>query len=52
MTARTLMLRPGDDGGSLATEVTDEQDRGSHTAQALSLRGALGDRVPALYLRP
>nr|WP_255719393.1 alpha/beta hydrolase family protein [Pelomonas sp. P8] len=29
-----------------------EQDRGPHLAQALTLRGALGDRVPALFLRP
>lgn len=51
-TARRLMLLPGDDGSGFATEVLGEQDRGGHTAQALTLRGALGDRVPALYLRP
>jgi dienelactone hydrolase len=51
-TARRLMLQPGDDGSGFATEVMAEEDRGSHTAQALTLRGALGDRVPALYLRP
>lgn len=50
--ARRLMLRPGDDAGTLATDVGAEQDRGSHVALALSFRGALGDRVPALYLRP
>ncbi len=50
--ARRLMLRPGDDGSGFATEVQAEQDRGDHVAQALTLRGALGDRVPALYLRP
>ncbi|MFN3302522.1 MAG: dienelactone hydrolase family protein, partial [Roseateles sp.] len=50
--ARRLMLLPGDDGSGFATEVTAEQDRGGHVAQQLSLRGALGDRVPALYLRP
>lgn len=50
--ARRFILRPGDDGSSLATAVRAEQDRGGHTAQALTLRGALGDRVPALYLRP
>lgn len=50
--ARRLMLLPGDDGCSFATEVLGEADRGGHTAQALTLRGALGDRVPALYLRP
>ncbi|MFG6490448.1 alpha/beta hydrolase family protein [Roseateles sp. BYS78W] len=51
-TARRLMLLPGDDGSAFATEVLAEQDRGSHTALQLTLRGALGDRVPALYLRP
>lgn len=51
-TARRLMLLPGDDGSAFATDVRAEQDRGSHTAQSLTLRGALGDRVPALYLRP
>lgn len=50
--ARRLMLLPGDDGGGFATELLAEEDRGSHLAQALALRGALGDRVPALYLRP
>ena len=50
--ARRLMLLPGDDGSGFATDVQAEQDRGSHTALALTLRGALGDRVPALYLRP
>lgn len=50
--ARRLMLRPGDDGTAFATEVLAEQDRGSHVAQSLTLRGALGDRVPALFLRP
>ncbi|KQV48787.1 hypothetical protein ASC95_23140 [Pelomonas sp. Root1217] len=51
-TARRLILQPGDDGSDFATEVLGEQDRSSHTAQALTLRGALGDHVPALYLRP
>jgi dienelactone hydrolase len=51
-TARRLVLQPGDDGSGFATEVSAEDDRGSHVAQALTLRGALGDRVPALYLRP
>jgi dienelactone hydrolase len=51
-TARRLMLLPGDDGSGFATEVLGEQDRGDHTAQSLTLRGALGDRVPALYLCP
>lgn len=51
-TARALMLRPGDDGSGFATEVLTEQDRGSHVVQHLTLRGALGDRVPALFLRP
>ncbi|MDR7296082.1 dienelactone hydrolase [Pelomonas aquatica] len=51
-TTRRLVLLPGDDGSGFATEVRREQDRGGHTAQALTLRGALGDRVPALYLRP
>jgi dienelactone hydrolase len=50
--ARALMLRPGDDGSGFATQVLAEQDRGSHVAQSLTLRGALGDRVPALFLRP
>jgi len=50
--ARRLMLQPGDDGGGFATEVQAEEDRGSHVAQAVTLRGALGDRVPALWLRP
>ena len=50
--ARRLMLLPGDDGSGFATAVLAEQDRGRHTAQALTLRGALGDRVPALFLRP
>lgn len=50
--ARRRVLQPGDDGSAFAAEVTAEQDRGGHTAQALTLRGALGDRVPALYLRP
>lgn len=50
--ARRLMLLPGDDGSAFATEVLAEQDRTSHVAQSLTLRGALGDRVPALYLRP
>ena len=51
-TARRLILQPGDDGGDLATQAHAEQDRGSHTALALTLRGALGEPVPALYLRP
>jgi dienelactone hydrolase len=51
-TARRLMLLPGDGGSTFATEVLAEQDRISHVAQLLTLRGALGDRVPALYLRP
>jgi dienelactone hydrolase len=51
-TARQSMLRPGDDDQPFATELREEQDRGGHVAQALTLRGALGDRVPALYLRP
>ncbi|MDR7335908.1 alpha/beta hydrolase family protein [Roseateles asaccharophilus] len=51
-TARSLMQRPGDDGGGFATDLLAEQDRGSHVAQSLTLRGALGDRVPALCLRP
>lgn len=51
-TARRLILQPGDDGSGFATEVLAEEDRGSHSAQSLTLRGALGDRVPALYLRP
>ncbi len=50
--ARKLILQPGDDGSAFATEVRAEQDRGSHLAQSLTLRGALGDRVPALFLRP
>jgi dienelactone hydrolase len=32
--------------------VAAEQDRGRHRAQALSFRGALGERLPALFLRP
>jgi dienelactone hydrolase len=51
-TARQLMLLPGDDGSGFATERLAEEDRGSHIARQLSLRGALGDRVPALYLQP
>lgn len=51
-TARRLMLLPGDDGEGFATVWLAEQDRGGHTAHAVTLRGALGDRVPALYLRP
>jgi len=51
-TARGLMLLPGDDGSGFATELLAEQERGGHVAQSLTLRGALGDRVPALYLRP
>ena len=51
-TARRLILLPGDDGSAFATELLADQDRGSHVAQSLTLRGALGDRVPALYLRP
>jgi len=51
-TARRLMLLPGDDGGGFATEWLAEEDRGSHTARSLTLRGATGDRVPALYLCP
>ncbi len=51
-TARRSMLLPGDDGSSLASTQLAEDDRGDHTAQRLTLRGALGDRVPALYLRP
>lgn len=50
--ARRLMLLPGDDGSGFATEVRAEQDRGGHIAQSLTLRGALGDRVPVLLLRP
>jgi dienelactone hydrolase len=50
--ARRLMLIPGDPGHGFATELLAEEDRGGHTAQSLTLRGALGDRVPALYLRP
>lgn len=51
-TARRLMLLPGDDRSGFATEVRAEEDRGGHIAQSLTLRGASGDRVPALYLRP
>ena len=51
-TARRLLLLPGDDGGAFATDVLAQEDRGSHVAQQLTLCGALGDRVPALYLRP
>lgn len=51
-TAQRLMLRPGDDGSPFATDIRAEQDRGDHTVQALTLRGALGDRVNALFLRP
>lgn len=50
--AQRLILRPGDDGSAFATDVVAEQDRGGHIAQSLTLRGALGDRVPALFLRP
>jgi len=50
--ARRLMLRPGDDGSGFATEVHAEEDRGSHVAQSLTLRGAFGERVPALWLHP
>lgn len=50
--ARPLMLQPGDDGSDFAADVLAVQDRGHHTAQHLTLRGALGDRVPALFLRP
>jgi dienelactone hydrolase len=50
--AGRLILKPGDDGSAFATEVLAEQDRGHHIAQSLTLRGALGDRVPALFLRP
>ena len=51
-TARRLILQPGDDGSDLATDELAAEDRGTHTARSLTLRGALGDRVPALYLRP
>ncbi|WP_457419679.1 dienelactone hydrolase family protein [Roseateles sp. P5_E7] len=51
-TARRLMLRPGDDDSTFATEMLAELDRGGHVAHSLTLRGALGDRVPALFLRP
>jgi len=50
--ARRLILLPGDDGSGFDTELRAEEDRGSHTARSLTLRGALGDRVPALHLRP
>lgn len=50
--ARRLMLLPGDDGSGFATEVRAEQVRGGYTARSLTLRGALGDRVPALHLQP
>ncbi|MBI3346420.1 MAG: dienelactone hydrolase family protein [Burkholderiales bacterium] len=51
-TARRLILQPGDDGGAFATQWLTEEDRVTHTARSLTLRGALGDRVPALYLGP
>ena len=51
-TARRLILQPGDDGSGHATQVHAEQDRGDHAALTLTLRGALDERVPALYLRP
>jgi dienelactone hydrolase len=51
-TARQLMLRPGDPGSAWDTTVLAEQARGHHRAQHLTLRGALGDRVPALFLKP
>lgn len=51
-TAQRLVLRPGDDGSGFAAEWRAEQDRGDHVARALTLRGALGDRVPALFLQP
>lgn len=50
--ARRFMLQPGDDGSGFATQVQAEEDRGNHIAQALTLRGALDERVPALFLRP
>lgn len=50
--AQRLVLRPGDDGSGFATEWLAEQDRGDHVARALTLRGTLGDRVPALFLQP
>jgi dienelactone hydrolase len=50
--ARRLMLRPGDDCSAFGTQVLAEQARDGHGVQQLTFRGALGDRVPALYLRP
>jgi dienelactone hydrolase len=50
--ARRLVLLPGDDGSAFATDWGAREERGTHTAQALTLRGALGERLPALYLRP
>ena len=50
--ARRCILQPGDDGQGFATEVQAEQPRGRYTALQLTLRGALGDRVPALFLKP
>lgn len=51
-TARRLILQPGDDGGPLTAELTGEQPRAGHKALALTLQGALGEPMPALYLQP
>lgn len=50
--ARRLMLLPGDDGSGFATTVIAGQQRDGHAALSLTLRGALGEPVQALYLQP
>lgn len=50
--ARQHILQPGDDGSPLAAERSVPEDRGDHLAESLSLRMSLGDRAPALWLRP
>lgn len=50
--ARRWILQPGDDASPLATEHIATEDRGDHIAERITLRMSLGDRAPALWLRP
>ncbi len=50
--ARQHILQPGDDGSPLAARRLAVEDRGDHLAERLELRMSLGDRAPALWLRP
>lgn len=50
--ASARVLVPGDDRSPFATQWLAEETRDNHVLHVLALRGALGDRIKGLYLRP